>query len=88
VLQLLVEDSAPGVPDAQLDQLFEPLFRADAARSRTGQHGSGLGLSIVRAIARAHRGQVQARPGELGGLTIQVELPLQPQQLERRKRNA
>jgi len=88
VLQLLVEDSAPGVPDAQLDQLFEPLFRADAARSRTGQHGSGLGLSIVRAIARAHRGQVEARASELGGLTMQVELPLQPQHLERRKRNA
>ena len=87
VLQLLVEDSAPGVPDAQLDQLFDPLFRVDAARSRTGQHGSGLGLSIVRAIVRAHRGQVQARPGELGGLTMQVELPLQPQHLERRKRS-
>jgi two-component system sensor histidine kinase BaeS len=88
VLQLLVADSAPGVPAAQLDQLFEPLFRVDAARSRTGQHGSGLGLSIVRAIARAHRGQVEARAGELGGLTIQVALPLQPQHLERRKRNA
>ena len=88
VLQLLVEDSAPGVPAAQLDQLFDPLFRVDAARSRTGQHGSGLGLSIVRAIARAHRGQVEARAGELGGLTMQVELPLQPQHLERRKRNA
>lgn len=88
VLQLLVADSAPGVPAAQLDQLFEPLFRVDAARSRTGQHGSGLGLSIVRAIARAHRGQVEARAGELGGLTMQVALPLQPQHLERRKRNA
>ena len=88
VLQLLVADSAPGVPAAQLDQLFEPLFRVDAARSRTGQHGSGLGLSIVRAIARAHRGQVEARAGELGGLTIQVALPRQPQHLERRKRNA
>jgi two-component system sensor histidine kinase BaeS len=88
VLQLLVEDSAPGVPLAQLDKLFDPLFRGDAARSRTGQHGSGLGLSIVRAIVRSHRGQVLASAGALGGLAVQVELPLQPQQLERRKRSA
>jgi two-component system sensor histidine kinase BaeS len=88
VLQLLVEDSAPGVPLAQLDKLFDPLFRGDAARSRTGQHGSGLGLSIVRAIVRSHRGQVLASACALGGLAVQVELPLQPQQLERRKRSA
>ena len=88
LLQLSVDDSAPGVTTAELDKLFDPLFRVDAARSRTGQHGSGLGLSIVRAIAQAHRGQVQAFASTLGGVRIHVELPLEPQQVERRRRSA
>jgi two-component system sensor histidine kinase BaeS len=69
-----------------LPKLFEPLFRADASRTRTGQHGSGLGLSIVQAIVRAHRGSVTAHASPLGGVAIQVVLPLHPQRLERRKR--
>lgn len=86
-LQLTVEDSAPGVAAAQLGQLFDPLFRVDSARTRTGQHGSGLGLSIVRAIAQAHHGTVAASASRLGGLAIQVSLPLQPPQaLDRRPR--
>jgi two-component system sensor histidine kinase BaeS len=84
-LQLVVQDSAPGVSAAHLGKLFDPLFRVDDARTRTGQHGSGLGLSIVRAIARAHRGHVQADASPLGGLALRVELPLHPQNLERRR---
>ena len=84
VLQLTVEDSAPGVTASQLDQLFDPLFRVDSARTRTGQHGSGLGLSIVRAIAQAHGGTVSANASRLGGLAIQVSLPLQPKPMDHR----
>jgi len=88
-LQLTVEDSAPGVTASQLDQLFDPLFRVDSARTRTGQHGSGLGLSIVRAIAQAHGGTVSASASRLGGLAIQVSLPLQPPQaLDRQPRHS
>jgi two-component system sensor histidine kinase BaeS len=85
-LQLQVEDSAPGVAAHDLPRLFEPLFRTDSARSRAVQHGSGLGLSIVRAIARAHRGSVHAAASPLGGLALRVELPLDPQRLEPRSR--
>jgi two-component system sensor histidine kinase BaeS len=84
VLQLTVEDSAPGVAAAQLDQLFDPLFRVDSARTRTGQHGSGLGLSIVRAIAQAHGGTISANASRLGGLAVQVSLPLQPKPMDHR----
>ncbi len=83
-----VEDSAPGVAAEHLHRLFEPLFRLDTARTRTGQHGSGLGLSIVRAIVQAHQGKVQAKPSPLGGLTIEVALPLQPQTTERKQASA
>jgi two-component system sensor histidine kinase BaeS len=75
-LILIVEDSAPAVSPEDLDQLFEPLFRADKARQRGSEHGSGLGLSIVRAIVSAHHGQVTAEQSPLGGLRLRVQLPL------------
>jgi len=78
-LSLTVEDSAPGVPPADLSQLFEPLFRVERARQRGADHGSGLGLSIVRTIVLAHGGKVTASHSTLGGLRICVELPLNAQ---------
>jgi two-component system sensor histidine kinase BaeS len=74
---LTMADSAPGVSAADLPQLFEPLFRADRSRQRGADHGSGLGLSIVKTIVNAHRGTVTASPSPLGGLCLRVQLPLQ-----------
>lgn len=76
-LLLTLEDTAPSVTAAQLPHLFEPLFRADVARGR-GHGGSGLGLSIAQAIVKAHHGRISAYPSALGGLRVQVHLPLQP----------
>lgn len=70
-----LEDSAPGVPDAALSHLFEPLFRADPARSG---EGSGLGLAIAKAIVEAHGGNIGARHAILGGVHIRIVLPLEP----------
>jgi len=74
---LLLDDSAPGVPAADLPRLFEPLYRADASRSRRSG-GSGLGLSICRAIVASHGGRITAAASPLGGLRLQIALPLQP----------
>jgi len=71
---LSIDDTPPGVTDEQLESLFEPLYRTDAARSRTAG-GSGLGLAICAAIVRAHGGRIAARRSELGGLGIDVWLP-------------
>ncbi len=72
---LVIEDSAPGVPDEVLPRLFERFFRVDASRSRaTG--GSGLGMAICRGIVEAHAGRILAAPSALGGLRIEVRLPL------------
>ena len=57
--RLTLDDSAPGVPAAELPRLFDPLYRADASRSRA-LGGSGLGLAICRAIVSSHGGQVEA----------------------------
>jgi two-component system sensor histidine kinase BaeS len=69
-----VEDTAPGVSGSDLLRIFEPLYRADAARGRsTG--GSGLGLAICEQIAKAHQGAIRAEPSPLGGVLFHLELP-------------
>ncbi|OYT91664.1 MAG: hypothetical protein CFE43_12005 [Burkholderiales bacterium PBB3] len=73
---LTLDDSKPGVGDEDLKELFEPLFRADRARQRGQDSGSGLGLSIVRSIAQAHGGSVQASHAAAGGLRMTVRLPV------------
>ena len=75
-IQIVVEDSAPGLPPEQRRQLFEPLFRAEASRSRASG-GSGLGLSIARALALSHGGSLHAEASALGGLAQCLSLPLQ-----------
>jgi two-component system sensor histidine kinase BaeS len=75
---LCIEDSAPGVPAADHPRLFEPLYRADASRSRR-LGGSGLGLAICRAIAQSHGGRIEAGASTMGGLRVAVTLPLQPE---------
>ena len=71
---LTLEDSGPGVDDAQLPQLFERFFRVEGSRSRaTG--GAGLGLAICRNIVEAHGGAITAAHSDLGGLAIRVDLP-------------
>ena len=73
---LVIEDSAPGVPVESLKLLFDRLYRVDASRNRA-VGGAGLGLAICRAIVLAHDGQIEARPSSLGGLRIEVRLPVQ-----------
>jgi hypothetical protein len=69
---LTVGSSGAVVPEATVEQLFEP-FRRGAQRASGS--GSGLGLSIVRAVVSAHRGSVAAEPVDGGGLVIRVHLP-------------
>ena len=73
--QLCIDDSAPGVDEAQHEKLFERLYRAESSRSRdTG--GAGLGLSICRNIVAAHGGQISIGNSPLGGPQVRIQLPL------------
>ncbi|MEB4593307.1 ATP-binding protein [Candidatus Thiothrix sp. Deng01] len=75
-VELLFEDSPPGVPDEALPRLFERLYRVESSRNRaTG--GAGLGLSICRSIVEAHDGDISAAHSTLGGVAIRIRLPME-----------
>ncbi len=71
---LTVANSGPAVPPAQVGRLFEPFQRLGEDRVGS-QDGSGLGLSIVKAVAAAHDAWVHARALPGGGLEVQVHFP-------------
>ncbi|MWJ28785.1 HAMP domain-containing protein [Halomonas sp. ZH2S] len=69
------QDSAPGVPERELDRLTERLYRVEGSRSRASG-GSGLGLSIASALVKAHGGTMVASTSALGGLCWTLTFPL------------
>jgi two-component system sensor histidine kinase BaeS len=69
------EDSAPGVPEAEMERLFERLYRLEGVRGRASG-GAGLGLAICRNIVEAHDGTISAHQSSLGGVLIRVTLPV------------
>jgi signal transduction histidine kinase len=74
VVRLAVEDTGPGIPAESLPHIFERFYQADPSRSR-GTGTSGLGLSIVRALAEAHGWRVGAENRPNGGARLWLELP-------------
>ncbi len=69
-----IDDRGPGIPEPDIERVFEPFFRLEVSRSReTG--GIGLGLAVVRAVARSHGGDVVLR-NLRPGLSARVTLPL------------
>ena len=72
-VDIVVEDSGPGIPDGMKERVFAPFFRLEASRNRdTG--GVGLGLSIARAVARQHGGDISLHPNN-PGLKAIISLP-------------
>lgn len=70
-----IEDQGPGLPEAELEAVFEPFHRGERSRNReTG--GAGLGLTVARQAARAAGGDVTLRNRPEGGLTARLALPL------------
>jgi signal transduction histidine kinase len=73
-LRIVIEDDGPGVPEYELEGVFQPFRRLETSRNReTG--GSGLGLPIARNILRAHGGDVVLRNRPKGGLAAVMTLP-------------
>jgi signal transduction histidine kinase len=72
--EVVVEDDGPGIPADQLERVFDRFHRLDAGRSRD-DGGAGLGLAIVRGIARSHGGEVTLESRAAGGLVARLTLP-------------
>ena len=69
-----IENTGPTVPPEQIQRLFQPFQRLVDARTQHN-NGHGLGLSIVKTIANAHRAELTARARPGGGLTIELSFP-------------
>ncbi|WP_233526698.1 MULTISPECIES: ATP-binding protein [unclassified Herbaspirillum] len=70
-----IRDHGPGIPEGQLETVFEPFYRLETSRSRdTG--GTGLGLTIARNIAENHGALLDLRNHAKGGLEVLLSLPL------------
>jgi C4-dicarboxylate-specific signal transduction histidine kinase len=67
--ELSVSDSGPGIPEDNLNEIFEPFFTSKA-------EGMGMGLSIARTIVEAHNGQIWAENRDHGGASFWIRIPL------------
>lgn len=76
IITISVADQGIGIPDADIERIFERFYRVDPARSReTG--GTGLGLSIVKHIINKHGGEISVWSSENVGSTFSIRLPIQ-----------
>jgi signal transduction histidine kinase len=72
--EITVEDRGPGIPEADRQRVFEPFVRLEGSRNREGG-GTGLGLTLVKAIAEGHGGQITLENKPDGGLRARMKLP-------------
>jgi two-component system OmpR family sensor kinase len=71
-----IADSGPGLSQEDQARIFERFYRADPSRNRAKEEGSGLGLSIVDAVMKAHGGKVEVISNLGEGATFTVFFPL------------
>ncbi|WP_411818732.1 ATP-binding protein [Hyphococcus sp. DH-69] len=74
-VEIIVEDDGPGIPPEKYEYVFKPFTRLDEARN-LNESGVGMGLVIVRDVARAHGGDVTLDQSPRGGLRATIRLPL------------
>jgi len=73
-LVLDVVDRGPGIPEDERARIFDMFY--SVSRGDRAPQGTGLGLAICRGMIGAHGGSVEALPGDGGGTTIRITLPL------------
>lgn len=74
MVEIVVIDEGPGIPEDELEQIFDRFTQSSLTRDVAG--GTGLGLAICREIVLAHHGEIYARNGAQGGAEFIVRLPL------------
>jgi two-component system OmpR family sensor kinase len=72
LMRLTISDEGPGVPQAELEAIFQPFFRGSSAKNGEGH---GVGLAIAKQVVEAHGGSIAARNHPAGGLSVEISLP-------------
>jgi signal transduction histidine kinase len=73
-LEIRIQDAGSGIPESELERVFEPFYRLEGSRSReTG--GTGLGLTIAKNIVEAHGGRLTLANRSSGGLEARLTFP-------------
>lgn len=75
LVEIMIDDDGPGIPEDKREDVFKPFFRLDASRN-PGTGGVGLGMTIARDAVRAHGGDVVLEDAPGGGLRVKVSLPV------------
>ncbi|WP_341664003.1 envelope stress sensor histidine kinase CpxA [Vibrio sp.] len=75
-LTIIVDDNGEGVAEHELEAIFRPFYRVSTARDRHSG-GTGLGLAITESAIRQHSGSISAKRSSLGGLCMEIILPLE-----------
>jgi two-component system sensor histidine kinase SenX3 len=81
IIDIAVTDQGIGIPESEIERIFERFYRVDPARSRqTG--GTGLGLSIVKHVVNKHGGDIKVWSSENVGSTFSIRLPIVTEEAE------
>jgi two-component system sensor histidine kinase CpxA len=78
-VKISISDDGTGIPEAELQKIFEPFYRVSVARERESG-GVGLGLSIAYRAIQTHGGEIHAFNNEKAGLQLIIHLPIEPRQ--------
>jgi signal transduction histidine kinase len=74
-VRLTIEDGGPGAPEDALPRLFEKFYRVPGSGAGS-RSGTGIGLAVVRGLLEAMGGRAAVRPSALGGLAVDLDLPM------------
>ncbi len=75
IIEIVIDDDGPGIPETEREEVFQPFVRLDRSRNfDTG--GTGLGLSIARDVVRSHGGEIELSTSPMGGLRVMIQIPV------------